>query len=552
MTKKIFRACFTVAAAVLLASMLIIFGILYDYFAGVQDRQLDAQLDLAASDVEVGGIKYFDGLKKGGCRFTWVRADGAVIRDTEVSEGEMENHAEREEIKRAFAVGAGRSKRYSGTLLEETSYSAKRLADGTVLRAAVTRNSLVMILLGMVQPMIVVLVIAAAIAALLARSMARRIAAPLNEFDLENPLSNDVYDELSPLVHHMDRQNRQISRQLAELRHDKEELAAITENLNEGLAVLDEKGTVVSINPAARRIFAADGDCVGRPFLAVDRGIDITRLIDEATESGRAEARIERGGRVYSLRAGKIGAPHGEENVVILLFDITEMVYAEKNRREFTANVSHELKTPLQSIMGSAELIENGLVKKEDMPVFIRRIRGESERLLNLIEDIIRLSQMDEENEKPPLEEVDLFEIANEVADELRGNAEKRDVSVAVVGERTQLRSVGRLVREIVYNLFDNAVKYNRDGGDIKVKVYRADKNAVFEIADTGVGIPADAQSRVFERFFRVDKSRSREIGGTGLGLSIVKHAAESLGARIELESEVGKGTRIRIEFPVN
>ena len=202
--------------------------------------------------------------------------------------------------------------------------------------------------------------------------------------------------------------------------------------------------------------------------------------------------------------------------------------------------------------MGSAELIENGLVKKEDMPVFIRRIRGESERLLNLIEDIIRLSQMDEENEKPPLEEVDLFEIANEVADELRGNAEKRDVSVAVVGERTQLRSVGRLVREIVYNLFDNAVKYNRDGGDIKVKVYRADKNAVFEIADTGVGIPADAQSRVFERFFRVDKSRSREIGGTGLGLSIVKHAAESLGARIELESEVGKGTRIRIEFPVN
>ena len=202
--------------------------------------------------------------------------------------------------------------------------------------------------------------------------------------------------------------------------------------------------------------------------------------------------------------------------------------------------------------MGSAELIENGLVKKEDMPVFIRRIRGESERLLNLIEDIIRLSQMDEENEKPSLEEVDLFKIANEVADELRGNAEKRDVSVAVVGERTQLRSVGRLVREIVYNLFDNAVKYNRDGGDIKVKVYRADKNAVFEIADTGVGIPADAQSRVFERFFRVDKSRSREIGGTGLGLSIVKHAAESLGARIELESEEGKGTRIRIEFPVN
>lgn len=549
MTKKIFTSCIIVTVTVLIASIVIIFGVLYDYFSLEQDKQLEAQLNLACRAVSAVGEEYFEEFNDNTFRFTWIDADGTVIIDTQAPGEKSENYSEREEVKEAFETGRGESSRFSETMLEKTTYIAEKLSDGTVLRASVTSYSIITLVLGMMQPISVVIVLAVILAALMAHKMSKKIVKPLNSLDLKNPLSNDVYDELAPLLNHIEQQHKKIDDQLSELKSDKEEFTAITENLNEGLIVLDSSGTVLSINPAAKKIFNTDEYCIGQNFLVVDRSLDTAKIIDEAIKNGHSEACIKRSGRVYRLSAGKTRALKNDANVVVLIFDISEMVFAEKNRREFTANVSHELKTPLQSIMGSAELIENGLVKKEDMAEFISRIRTESARLLTLIEDIIRLSQLDEKQEIP-FEQVDLFNIVKEVNDELSHNIKKKDIDVHIDGKKTILQGVGRLVYEIVFNLFDNAVKYNVDGGSIKINVYQDKDNAVFEISDTGIGIPAEEQDHVFERFYRVDKSRSKAIGGTGLGLSIVKHAVNYLSAKIDLESEVGKGTKIKVTFP--
>lgn len=548
MTKKIFNACFAVALTVLAAALIIIFGILYDYFSALQDKQLDGELALAVQGVELSGESYIESLGDTDCRMTLIDRDGSVICDTRMDAGGMENHSDRKEFRDAVSIGIGRDSRYSSTLMEKTTYLARRLSDGTVLRASVTRYSFLPILLGMAQPMIAVILLAIILAFLLARRMARKIAGPLNSINLDDPLSNDTYDEIAPLLGHIERQNRQIGVQLEKLRSDKEELTAITDNLNEGLILLDSRNTVLSINPAAKRIFGVSGsECKGKSFLVIDRSVDMAKLIDECVKNGKSELCTERSGRVYSLSAGRISGGAAAK-VVVLVFDISEMVFAEKNRREFTANVSHELKTPLQSIMGSAELMQNGLVKPEDMPVFIGRIRTESQRLLDLIEDILRLSHLDEA-EEIPLETVDLYAVAAEAASELKENADKRNITVSLSGGETKIHAVNRLVYEIVYNLIDNSVKYNNDGGRIDISVEKRGDKAVFEIADTGIGIPAEAQSHIFERFYRVDKSRSRAIGGTGLGLAIVKHAANYLGAVIRLDSEPNRGTKITVEF---
>ena len=549
MTRKIFLSIMAAAAVVLLCSVLIIMGCLYDYFGGVQERQLEDELALAQTGVECSGKTYLEALKGESYRLTWIAPSGEVLFDSQADESSMENHAQREEVRQALETGEGQSSRYSSTLLEKTIYYAKKLTDGSILRISISRATAGVLVMGMLQPMLVVLAAALILALVLAKRISARIVAPLNRLDLEKPLENDTYEELSPLLTRINQQRRQIDAQLRTLQQKKDEFAQITASMNEGLVLMNEKGTVLSINPAARALFHAEPDCVGRDFLTVERSHEISCAIRRALEEGHAELRVERGGHEYQLDISRIESEGTVIGAVLLAFDVTEQAFAERNRREFTANVSHELKTPLQSIMGSAELIENGLVKQEDMPRFVGHIRTEAARLVTLIEDIIRLSQLDEGGELP-FEPVDLKKLAEEASASLASAAAEKQVTIRVHGDDRQITTVRRLASEIIYNLCDNAVKYNREGGNVDVTIDGTAHGAVVTVQDTGIGIPPEHQSRVFERFYRVDKSHSRQSGGTGLGLSIVKHAVQYLGGRIELESQPGKGTTMRVHFP--
>ena len=549
MTRKIFLSIMAAAAVVLLCSVLIIMGCLYDYFGGVQERQLEDELALAQTGVECSGKTYLKALEGESYRLTWIAPSGEVLFDSQADESSMENHAQREEVRQALESGEGQSSRYSSTLLEKTIYYAKKLTDGSILRISISRATAGVLVMGMLQPMLVVLAAALILALVLAKRISARIVAPLNRLDLEKPLENDTYEELSPLLTRINQQRRQIDAQLRTLQQKKDEFDQITASMNEGLVLMNEKGTVLSINPAARALFHAEPDCVGQDFLTVERSHEINCAIRRALEEGHAELHVERGGREYQLDISRIESEGTVIGAVLLAFDVTEQAFAERNRREFTANVSHELKTPLQSIMGSAELIENGLVKQEDMPRFVGHIRTEAARLVTLIEDIIRLSQLDEGGEFP-FEPVDLKKLAEEASASLASAAAEKQVTIRVHGDDRQITTVRRLASEIIYNLCDNAVKYNREGGSVDVTIDGTAHGAVVTVQDTGIGIPPEHQSRVYERFYRVDKSHSRQSGGTGLGLSIVKHAVQYLGGRIELESQPGKGTTMRVHFP--
>ncbi len=549
MTKRIFRATLLVGVAVLIASLALVMGVLYSYFGRVQESQLRDELSLAAVGVEKNGTDYLCALQSHQYRITWVRADGTVVYDTQVDAETMENHAQRQEIQQALTAGEGESSRYSSTLLQKTVYYAQRLPDGTVLRLSAVRVTAGVLVLNMLQPILLVLAAALILSGVLAGRLARRITEPLNRLDLEHPLENDTYEELAPLLRRMEHQRRQIDRQMGELRQRSEEFDQITGSMNEGLVLLDEAGAILSINPAARRLLDADGDCVGQDFLTVDRDVTMSDALRQAAEQGHSEFRGERNGREYQFDVTRIQTEGRTAGTVLLVFDVTERAFAERNRREFTANVSHELKTPLQGIIGSAELLENGMVKQEDVPRFVGHIRAEAQRLVTLIGDIIRLSQLDE-GEPMPTEPVELLAVAREVAENLRSAAETRNVTVEVTGTPATVSGVRRLLYEIVLNLCDNAIKYNTEGGRVEVEVAQDGGTAAVTVRDTGIGIPPEHQSRVFERFYRVDKSHSKASGGTGLGLSIVKHAVQYHHGVIQLKSEVGKGTEIRVTFP--
>ncbi|MEI3160315.1 MAG: ATP-binding protein [Oscillospiraceae bacterium] len=549
MTKKIFQSILLVAGCVLLASLLIIMGFLYDYFGGVEENQLRDELSLAAAAVEDGGTDYLSQLTADRCRLTWIAADGSVLYDTKTNAESLENHASRAEVSQALATGTGESTRYSSTLMEKTMYYAQRLDDGTVLRISISRATVGMIAVGMIQPLLIVLIVALILSGLLARRLSRRIVDPLNSLDLEHPLDNDAYEELSPLLKRIHRQHVEIQTQLRELREKTDEFTQITGSMREGLVLLDEHGSILSINAAAQALFGADAQCVGRDFLTIERSHEISAAIQAAAADGHSEVRAERAGRVYQFDISRITSDGKFLGTVILAFDITEQEFAERNRREFTANVSHELKTPLQGIIGSAELIENGMVKPEDLPRFVGHIHAEAARLVTLIDDIIRLSQLDE-GDAMPTEPVDLLAVSQEAAENLHDAAAARNVTVSVTGQPAVLPGVRRLIYEIVYNLCDNAIKYNRDGGRVDVTVAADAGGSSITVADTGIGIAPEHQGRVFERFYRVDKSHSKASGGTGLGLSIVKHAVQYHHGRIELESTPGTGTTIRVVFP--
>lgn len=551
MTKKIFQSIIIVAATVLLASLTIILGVFYEYFGNIQKGQLTDELNLASVSVIKDGVDYLEQLQSDHYRLTWIDADGTVLYDTETGNEELENHKDRAEVKTAFEKGIGESTRYSATLMEKTRYYAKRLEDGTVLRISAKYATTGLLVLGMLQPIIFIIIGALILSGVLASRLSKRIVEPLNNLDLERPLENETYEEISPLLNRINRQSSEISKQLRRLEEKTDEFNQITESMKEGLVLLDNKGIVLSINPAARTIFGSDTQgAVGHDFLRLDRSRTLSAAIEKTFEEGHSEIRIERMGREYQLDISRIESAGKVLGAVMLAFDITEQEYAERNRREFTANVSHELKTPLQGIIGSADLIETGMVKPEDMPRFIGHIRKEATRLVALIEDIIRLSQLDEGNELP-CEEFDLMDIAEEVEQNLESAAGARDITFSLSGRNAIMHGVRRLMYEIVYNLCDNAIKYNLPGGKVEIMVDRKDEEAVLCVKDNGIGIAPEHQDRVFERFYRVDKSHSKSSGGTGLGLSIVKHAVQYHHGKLELKSEIGKGTEITVHFPI-
>ena len=557
MTKKIFRAVLLAAVSVLLASLVLIMGCLYDYYRNVQEKQLRDELRLAYNGVETGGYGYLEQLSSpyrfpstADFRLTWIAADGRVLFDTHVPADQMENHGDRAEVREALEKGESGGVRYSETLTERTLYCAQRLTDGTVLRISINQLTVFALAVGMLQPVLLTMILAAILSALLAHRMARSIVAPLNRLDLDRPLENETYEELSPLLGRIHQQHRQIEAQLLELRQKTEEFEQITKSMSEGLVLLDRKGTILSINPAARAIFLTDSSCIGLEFLVIDRDHEINLAIQNALEEGHSEIRAVRNDREYQFDISQITAGGVAVGTVLLAFDVTEQAAAERSRREFTANVSHELKTPLQSIMGSAELFENGLVKREDVPQFAGVIRTEAARLVTLVEDIIHLSQLDE-GIAPAKEQVNLLELANSAVSALQERAEARHISVSVTGKNLMVNGVRSFLYEMFYNLIDNAVKYNIDGGKVEVAVSASGTAITVSVKDTGIGIPPEYQARVFERFFRVDKSRSKASGGTGLGLSIVKHIAQYHHAGLDLHSAIGEGTDISVVFPV-
>lgn len=549
MTKKIFRSIVAVAAVVLLASLFIITSFFYDYFGNVQKKQMEDELRLAAAGVEQSGAEYLEHISSEHFRLTLIAPDGNVIYDTEADAASLENHAAREEVNEAFENGEGESVRYSSTLLEKTAYHALRLSDKSVLRISASYATASGVALGMISPIIAVGIGALILSAVLAAKVSKNIVAPLNKLDLEHPLDNDSYEELSPLLSRINKQRAQISDQLSELCRRTEEFEHITSSMKEGLVLIDKNENILSINPAAMKIFSAEASCVGKSFLTLDRSRELNSAIKSAFENGHSEMRREKDGSVYQLDISRIEPNSTTSGAVILAFDITEKESAEQARREFTANVSHELKTPLQGIIGSAELIENGMVKAEDMPRFVGHIRTEAQRLVNLVNDIIRLSQLDEGSAMQK-EDFDLLSVANEAAHDLENTAAEKGVSLSVSGESVFVNGIKRLLYEVIYNLGENAVKYNVENGSVFISVAEDGENAVVTVKDSGIGIAPEHQSRIFERFYRVDKSHSKSSGGTGLGLSIVKHAVMLHGGQIELESEPGCGTTIKVIIP--
>ncbi len=550
MTKRIFRSICFVALGVFLASVILFMWVLYDYFSNTRQDQLKMQTELAAHAVANEGSGYFEGLDTTQYRITWIQSDGTVLYDSESDSDEMENHLEREEIQEAMRSGYGQSSRYSVTLMERALYSAKRLPDGSVLRLSVSQNTLLTLTLGMLQPIIIILIIAIVLSLVLASRLSKKIVEPLNRLNLEEPLSNDGYDELAPLLHRIDAQQKQIQQQSDQLMQKQQEFEAVTENMTEGIILLNPKGIVLEINRAAQRLFETDHSCLGQHILSVNRSLEISNLLLQAEQGRHADCMISLAGDRYQLLVSPVVSGDVVSGSVMLALNVTEKEKAEQMRREFTANVSHELKTPLHTIAGSAELLMNRMVQETDKMDFYTRIYGEAQRMIRLVEDIIRLSHLDENEIEMKREKTDLYALAGDTIDALSVEAERMHVTLTLDGEPAVVEGIPQLLQSIVYNLCDNAIKYNRESGSVSVTVKNRQDSVMLSVADTGIGISDEHKERIFERFYRVDKSRSKELGGTGLGLSIVKHAARLHNANIEMHSVMDGGTTITVTFP--
>lgn len=550
MTKRIFYSICLVALTVFLASVILFMGVLYEYFSNVQQSQLKMQTSLAAQGVMNEGISYFNDFKPANFRITWIDVEGKVLYDSVSDSEEMENHLEREEVQEALSKGYGESRRYSVTLFERSLYCAQMLKDGSILRLSISQNSILMLLLGMAQPICIIFAVALFLSVVLAIQISNKIIRPLDQMDLDHPLANESYDELSPFLRRIDSQQKQLQCQEAKLLQKENELNSIISGMNEGMILLNPKGKIISINPAARKLLDGGTDCVGIDMLSLCRNLELQEILAEALQGNQGERIIQLYGESYQVDADPIICENVVEGVALFFFNVTEKEKAEQLRREFTANVSHELKTPLHSISGYAELLKNDLVKENDRIPFAEKIYNEAQRMIQLVEDIISLSRLDEGGKDMRCETIDFYELAEKAIQSLESQADAACVTVRFFAEPATLNGISRLLSSIIYNICDNAIKYNKKNGNVEVTIQNRKSEIVLSVKDTGIGIAPEHQERIFERFYRVDKSHSKAVGGTGLGLSIVKHAAKIHHAKIEIESAVEKGTTITVIFP--
>lgn len=547
MTSKIFRSVFFTSVLTLLASLVLVLGVLFGAFENQIEKELKSEAGYIAYTIENGDMDFFNRFSDSGKRVTLIDPNGEVIADTEADAGKMDNHSDREEVKEALKDGSGTNVRYSKTLTEKTVYYAQRLSNGTVLRVSTTQYTIITIILGLLQPLIFVLVIAMALSLFLSSKVSKRLVKPINSIDLDNPENCDTYDELSPLLHKIINQNRTIARQIEKARQVQEEFRLITENMSEGFLVIDKNTKILSYNSAALKLL--DAEKAEDNVLTLNRTGGFIDAVTTALDGRRAENAMLHGDRTYNLIANPVFNSGEVIGAVIVIIDVTETAKREAMRREFTANVSHELKTPLTSISGFAELMKAGGIPEETVVDFSTSIYTEAQRLITLVTDIIKISELDEKSDRHDWEKVNLYELSRDVIKRLKISAEKKNVSFTLNGGDAEVYGVRQILDEMVYNLCDNAIKYNKEGGRVSVSVKDSDKGVTLSVSDTGIGIPQTQQSRIFERFYRVDKSRSKAEGGTGLGLSIVKHGAIYHNAEISVESEIGKGTKMTILF---
>ena len=550
MTAKLFRTSMAVAVSVMVLSIALFMGMLYQYFSDQMMTELESETWLVSRGVELDGMDYLNGLHTTS-RVTWVAADGTVLYDNEADASTMENHADREEIREALTSETGTAQRFSSTLSEQTLYVTQRLSDGTVIRLASAQKTVGLLLISMIQPILIILVLSLLLSAVLASRLSKGLIKPILSLDLEHPEDCETYDELTPLLSRLKRQNDTIQQQMNLLKQRQTEFAALTDNMSEGFLLLDRQGHVLSHNSGALRLLGVEKPEGEVNVLVLNREEPFRQAVDEALSGKRSQQMLHLNGRYCKLLANPVLADGKPAGAVLVLLDVTEQEQRDELRREFTANVSHELKTPLTSISGIAEIMQSGMVKPEDIQSFAGDIYQEAQRLIALVEDIIRLSRLDEGAESLEREPVNLLSVAQDVARRLDSAAQKAGVTLKVMGLSVEVRGIPSVLDEMVYNLCDNAIKYNHPGGTVNVTVAPADDgSAEVTVEDTGIGIPVEDQSRVFERFYRVDKSHSKEIGGTGLGLSIVKHGASLHGAQIHMDSQVGRGTSVQLLFP--
>ena len=548
MTGKILRISYLVAISALLASALLFFGVMYrDYEDGAFAR-LRAEAAAIAQGLGAAGSDYFDSFAPDD-RVTWIAANGTVLYDSAAPAQLLESHADREEIDHALQTGEAQTSRYSKTLLQRTFYYAKLLEGGTVLRVSCTQNSLPAMILMLLTPFLWVATLVLILCGVLSYRLARQITKPLNAINPDNPAPLPSYPELTPLFDKLREQNRTIGKQMNELQLRQREFTAITENMREGFLLVDCKMHVLSSNHSALEVLGRRELKPGCLLYDAECRQEIFDAVDTALSGSHAELLLTIDETSWQVLANPVVASGQVAGAVVLFMDVTEREQRERLRREFSANVSHELKTPLTSISGFAELMKEGLVPPEKIPEFSGDIYKESLRLIGLVNDIIQLSRLDENSTQFQRAPVDLYDLCAQSIERLSTVAARQSVTLELTGEHAEIMGVEQLLKEMIYNLLDNAIKYNVPGGSVTASVRKSAGRTILSVADTGIGIPYAHQPRVFERFYRVDKSHSKEVGGTGLGLSIVRHAAQYHGARLELKSQPGKGTTITVTF---
>ncbi len=548
MIKKIFRSTFFATLGVLLVTLFMVVGLLYGYFTQVQKEQLQTETALAAQGVSLEGQDYFNELKMSNVRITWVDNQGKVLYDNESDAQTMDNHANREEIKEALKDGYGESVRYSKTLTTQSLYSAQRLDNGTVIRLSVTRHSILVLLFRMFQPLALILVLAFFLSLWLSRSIAKSVVGPLNRLDLDHPLENDAYEEISPLLRRIARHQKEVTEREVVIEQRQSEFDTIISKIKEGMILLDNNCRIISINQAAQDILQTDQTCLGKDMLQIIRNLSLNNWLEKGLQGRKQEGILQIDDSHYKVIVRPIQSEDKVTGLALLFFDVTEQLQAEQLRREFTANVSHELKTPLHLISGYSEMLASDVVAQKDVPQFAEKIHSESQRMIQLVEDIIKLSHLDE-SEELAMEPINLYQISEEVLESLSAKANERHINLHLLGKPAYITGNHALIHSLIYNLCDNAIIYNRDKGDVTVGITSNEDKIVLTVQDTGVGIAKDEQERIFERFYRVDKSRSKKLGGTGLGLSIVKHAVNQHHADIKVESQLGLGTKMTVTF---